>query len=94
MGEFGRRFWGNGVIWFLVIREEIVYNFSCVSIERRRKNVEVTISKELIPYLYTIQAVETVQDKVTLSVAIELFVSGTITPGKGCRTCRKSIGFD
>ena len=65
-----------------------------MSIERRRKNVEVTISKELIPYLYTIQAVETVQDKETLSVAIELFVSGTITPGKGCRTCRKKyLGF-
>jgi predicted HTH domain antitoxin len=62
-----------------------------VSIERRRKNVEVTISKELIPYLYTIQAVETVQDKVTLSVAIELFVSGTITLEKAAELAEKSI---
>jgi predicted HTH domain antitoxin len=62
-----------------------------VSIERRRKNVEVTISKELIPYLYTIQTVETVQDKVTLSVAIELFVSGTITLEKAAELAEKSI---
>ncbi|MCI8606281.1 MAG: hypothetical protein HFG72_05440 [Hungatella sp.] len=62
-----------------------------MSIERRRKNVEVTISKELIPYLYTIQTVETVQDKVTLSVAIELFVSGTITLEKAAELAEKSI---
>ena len=62
-----------------------------MSIERRRKNVEVTISKELIPYLYTIQTVETVQDKVTLSVAIELFVSGTITLEKAAELAENSI---
>lgn len=64
-----------------------------MSIERRRKNVEVTISKELIPYLYTIQTVETVQDKVTLSVAIELFVSGTITLEKAAELAEKVFGI-
>lgn len=55
------------------------------------KSVEVTIAKELVPYLYTIQAGETVQEKVTLSVVIGLFASKIITLEKAAELTGKSL---
>lgn len=55
------------------------------------KIVDVKISEDLIPYLYTIKEGKTVGDKVTLSVVIGLFLSKTITLEKAAELSEKSI---
>lgn len=55
------------------------------------KIIDIKISEELIPYLYTIKDGKTVSEKVTLSVVLGLFLSKTITLEKAAELAGKSI---
>lgn len=55
------------------------------------KIIDVKLSEDLIPYLYTIKEGKTVGEKVTLSVVIGLFLSKTITLEKAAELSNKSI---
>lgn len=55
------------------------------------KIIDVKLSEDLIPYLYTIKEGKTVEEKVTLSVVIGLFLSKIITLEKAAELSNKSI---
>lgn len=56
-----------------------------------KSELDIKISKELIPYVCTIKDGETVTDKVNLSVILGLFVSKVITLEKASELAGKSI---
>ncbi len=55
------------------------------------KNVDVTISEDLVPFLYTIKDGKTVSDKLTISAVVGLFASKIITLEKAAELTGKSV---
>lgn len=55
------------------------------------KNIDIVVSEELAPYLYTIKDGTTLNDKATLSVILGLFAAKTITLEKAAELAGKSI---
>lgn len=53
--------------------------------------MDVTISKAVVPYLYTVKDGETVAEKVNISVILGLFVSKTVTLEKAAELAGKSV---
>lgn len=55
------------------------------------KSVDITISEDLVPYLYTIRDGKTISDKLTLSAVVGLFAAKVITLEKAAELIDKSI---
>ncbi|MGN0364937.1 MAG: UPF0175 family protein [Suilimivivens sp.] len=55
------------------------------------KSVDITISEELVPYLYTLKDGKTVSDKLTLSAVVGLFASNVVTLEKAAELTGKSV---
>lgn len=55
------------------------------------KSVDIAISEDLVPYLYTIKDGKTVSDKLTLSAVVGLFASKVITLEKAAELTGKSV---
>lgn len=53
--------------------------------------VDVEIPKTLVPYLYTMKDGKTMDDKVTISIVVGIFLSGTVTLEKAAELAGKSI---
>lgn len=53
--------------------------------------VDVEIPETLLPYLYTMKDGKTMEDKVTISIVMGLFVAGKITLEKAAELAEKSI---
>ena len=53
--------------------------------------VDVEIPKTLLPYLYTMKAGKTMDDKVTISIVAGMFVSGIVTLEKAAELAGKNI---
>lgn len=53
--------------------------------------VDVEIPETLLPYLYTMKDGKTMEDKVTISIVMGLFVAGIITLEKAAELAEKSI---
>lgn len=53
--------------------------------------INVKISETLSPYLYTMKDGKTMDDKVTISIVVGLFVSGIITLEKAAELAKESI---
>lgn len=53
--------------------------------------VDVEIPETLVPYLYTMKNGKTMDDKVTISIVVGLFVSGIITLEKAAELAKESI---
>ena len=56
-----------------------------------RNIVDVEIPEILIPYLYTMKEGKTMDDKVTISIVVGLFVSGLVTLEKAAELAKESI---
>lgn len=54
-------------------------------------DLDIKISKELIPYICTIKDGETVTDKATLSLILGLFASQVVTLEKASELAEKSV---
>ena len=54
------------------------------------KSVDITISEDLVPYLYTLKDGKTVSDKITLSAVVGLFASKVVTLEKAAELTGKS----
>lgn len=57
----------------------------------RQNIVDVEIPETLVPYLYMMKDGKTMDDKVTISIVVGLFASGTITLEKAAELAGKSI---
>ncbi|MGO5019240.1 UPF0175 family protein [Roseburia faecis] len=55
------------------------------------KSVDITISEDLVPYLYTLKDGKTVSDKITLSAVVGLFASKVVTLEKAAELTGKSV---
>ena len=55
------------------------------------KSVDITISEDLVPYLYTLKDGKTVSDKITLSSVVGLFASKVVTLEKAAELTGKSV---
>ena len=55
------------------------------------KSVDITISEDLVPYLYTIKDGKTVSEKITLSAVVGLFASNIVTLEKAAELTGKSV---
>ena len=55
------------------------------------KSVDITISEDLVPYLYTFKDGKTVSDKLTLSAVVGLFASHVVTLEKAAELTGKSV---
>ncbi len=53
--------------------------------------VDVEIPETLVPYLYTMKDGKTMDDKVTISIVVGLFVSGIITLEKAAELAKENI---
>lgn len=53
--------------------------------------INVEIPETLSPYLYTLKDGKTMDDKVTISIVVGLFVSGIITLEKAAELAKESI---
>lgn len=55
------------------------------------KSVDIAISEDLVPYLYTLKDGKTVSDKLTLSAVVGLFASNIVTLEKAAELTGKSV---
>lgn len=55
------------------------------------KSVDIAISEDLVPYLYTLKDGKTVSDKLTLSAVVGLFASRVVTLEKAAELTGKSV---
>ncbi len=55
------------------------------------KSVDIKISEDLVPYLYTLKDGKTVSDKLTLSAVVGLFASNVVTLEKAAELTGKSV---
>lgn len=55
------------------------------------KDLDIKVSKELIPYICTIKDGETIADKVNLSLILGLFASQAVTLEKASELAGKSV---
>lgn len=55
------------------------------------KSVDITISEDLVPYLYTLKDGKTVSDKLTLSAVVGLFASNVVTLEKAAELTGISV---
>ncbi len=56
-----------------------------------QKKVDVTISEDLVPYLYTIKDGKSINEKLTLSAVVGLFAAKTVTLEKASELLGKSV---
>lgn len=55
------------------------------------KNVEISITEDLVPYLYMLKDGKTISDKLTFSAVVGLFAAKTITLEKAAELTGKNI---